>query len=86
MDIQKEYVNGTLEWHNQQLKQNGISTNYSFVWITDEIFWDAHLKRPKGFLTHEAHFMAILWILFGKADHVFVQPCREFYRQKYHLS
>ena len=82
MSEENKYAQGTLGWHNEQIFKNANCDAFSFVWIINDFFYDSHLKRPKGFKTAEAHLYAVMYILSGKTDFVFVESCQHYYENK----
>lgn len=77
------FLQNTYEWHGFELKRPEEKEQFGLVWVHNDFFFDYQLQRPKAFPLKEAHLYAILFILSGKADFVFVENAAEYHRKKY---
>ena len=72
----------SFQWHGLEMENCPLSDR-ALVWIKHDFFFDEVMHRPKIFWKKDAHLYAIMYILSGKAEFVFVQNTRDFFKAKY---
>jgi len=67
------FTKNSYEWHGWEMQQPANQGKFGMAWVYNDFFWNKTLNRPNSFPKIEAHLYAILFIISGKTDFVFVQ-------------
>lgn len=82
MSEKNPFLQNTYQWHDFEMK-NAPENSGGMVWVHHPFFWDKAINRPKFFPKKMAHLYAIMFILQGKAEFVYVEDRDEYLRKKF---
>lgn len=85
MEEKNPFIQNTYQWHSFEMKK-AKPNEQALVWISDDFFYDEKFSRPKILSKIEAHLYAIMYILSGKAEYVYVENSASYYRKKYNME